>query len=240
MYESSALSRRWVVLMRKLLRTCLALMIAALVVGVPSVANAADDPVYGCETEQAAVGADGDYSPPLPCELHVLVKQPICDNDVPKLRYEVEAIGSPNTTVTLTWINPSGADYVQAGLPLSGTVLWPGAVEQNGVGVDWPGWRQLADGTWVEGDEWDWVRPSVQVNFAVNPEATITVAYPPSSPQCLTSPPGTSVLVDEPEPPVLSATGSNALPIALVGGGLVAAGAIVVASTRRNRRHTEV
>lgn len=231
--------------MRKLLRTCLALMIAALVVGAPSMAAAAVDPspsptVYGCEQEnQSAVGADDEYSPPLPCELRVLVKEPICDNDVPKLRYAVEAIGSPNTTVTITWRNPGGADYVQAGLPLSGVVLWPGAVEQNGVGVDWPGWRQLPDGTWVEGDEWDWVRPAVQVHFAVNPEASVTVAYPPSSPKCLTNPPGTSVLVDEPEPPVLSVTGSNALPIALVGGGLVAAGAIALTMTMRHRRRTQ-
>ena len=232
--------------MRTALRTCLALLVAALAWGVPSAAGAADDPspspsVFGCDDEQSAVGADGDYSPPLPCELRVLVKQPICDNDVPKLRYAVEAVGSPNTTVTITWINPSGPDVVQSGLPLSGVVLWPGAVEKNGVGVDWPGWRQLPDGSWVEGDEWDWVRPTVQVSFAVNPQATISVAYPPSSPQCLTSPPGSSVLVDEPVPDsaALSATGSNALPVALVGGGLVLAGAAALAVTMRNRRRTQ-
>lgn len=225
--------------MRKLLQSSLALLIAALAVAVPSVATAADDPVLGCETEQASAGAAGEYSPPAPCELRVLVKDPICDNDVPKLRYEVEAIGTPNTTVTITWVNPSGADHVQSGLPLSGTVLWPGAVEKNGVGVDWPGWRQLPDGTWVEGDEWDWVRPSVQVSFAVNPEATVTVAYPPSSPQCLTNPPGSSVLADDPDSEVLATTGSTVLPVALAGSGLVLAGGIAVALTMRNRRRTE-
>ena len=243
MYESSELSRRWVALMRKLLRTCVALMIAALVVGVPSMASADTDPSpaptdYGCLVDEggAVADAEGDYSPPLPCELRIVTKSPICDNDVPKLQYAVEAIGSPNTTVTITWVNPAGADVVQSGLPLSGTVLWPGAVEKNGKGVDWPGWRQLADGTWVEGDEYDWVRPSVQVTFAVNPEATVTVAYPPSSPQCLTSPPGSSVLADNPAPPELSATGTNALPVALVGGGLVAAGAVALVATMRHRR----
>lgn len=242
MYESSELSRRWVALMRKLLRTCLALMIAVLVVGAPSMASAVTEPppTDGCEINADAPAADGegDYAPPLPCELRVVTKNPICDNDVPKLQYAVEAIGTPNTTVTITWINPSGADVVQSGLPLSGTVLWPGAVEQNGKGVDWPGWRQLPDGTWVEGDEYDWVRPSVQVKFEVNPEATVTVAYPPSSPQCLTSPPGSSVLADDPTPE-LSATGSNALPVALVGGGLVAAGAIALAATMRHRRRAQ-
>lgn len=247
MYESSELSRRWVVLMRTFLRSFLALLIAGLVVGAPSMASAVTDPSpspgYGCLVDEGAAVADGegDYSPPLPCELRVVTKSPICDNDVPKLRYAVEAIGSPNTTVTITWVNPSGADVVQSDLPLSGTVLWPGAVEENGVGVDWPGWRQLADGTWVEGDEFDWVRPSVQVKFQVNPEATVTVAYPPSSPQCLTNPPGSSVLAAEPPVPsaVLSATGSNALPVALVGGGLVLAGAAALAATMRHRRRVQ-
>ena len=56
---------------------------------------------------------------------------PICDNDVPKLKYEVVAVGSPNKTVTITWVNPDGADVVQSGLPLSGTVLWPGAKQDR-------------------------------------------------------------------------------------------------------------
>ena len=85
-------------------------------------------------------------------------------------------------------------------------MLWPGAVPgPNGRGIDWPGWRQLSDGTWVQGDEFDWVRPTVQVLFQVNPEATVTVAYPPSSPNCLTEPVHSEVLADE----RLSATGTN-------------------------------
>ncbi|WP_029290713.1 LPXTG cell wall anchor domain-containing protein [Cellulomonas sp. HZM] len=184
---------------------------------------------YGCLADESGYGGD------LPCELKVKVLEPICDNDVPKLRYAVEAIGSPNKTVTITWINPDGADVVQKGLPLSGTVLWPGAVEKNGVGVDWPGWR-LVDGTWVEGDEFDWVRPSVKVLFEVNPHMTTTVAYPPSSPKCLTSPPDTEVLANPPgdtPPQVLSSTGSNAMPIVWGAGALVVAGAVALVLARR-------
>ena len=47
---------------------------------------------------------------------------------------------------------------------------------------DWPGWR-FEGGVWVEGDEFAWVRPSVEVRFEVDlEEATVTVDYPPSSP----------------------------------------------------------
>jgi len=155
-------------------------------------------------------------------------------------------VGSPNTTVTITWVNPGGADVVQAGLPLQGTVLWPGAVQgANGTALDWPGWR-LENGVWVEGDEFDWVRPSVQVHFKVNPEMTETIAYPPSSPDCLTNPPqvqpspsastpDTEVLVDNPLPPEVAATGSEVAPLLIGGAVLVAAGVITVLLVNRRR-----
>ena len=163
---------------------------------------------------------------PTPTALHVGVLEPICDNDVPKLRYDITVTGTPNTTVTITWLNPSGPNVVYANQPLSGAVLWPGAVPgANGRGVDWPGWRQLSDGTWVQGDEFDWVRPSVQVLFQVNPEATVTVAYPPSSPSCLTQPVNSAVLADE---GALSATGANIWPLVGAAAGLAILGTVVL------------
>lgn len=135
--------------------------------------------------------SDLQYPPAPPPNLDVTVLTPICDGDVPYLQYEVVPTGTPNETVTITWQNPTGDDVVLPDLPLSGRLLWPGAVvDANGDPVDWPGWTKQADGTWVEGDEFDWVRPSVDVLFQVNPEATETVAYPPSSPDCATNPPG--------------------------------------------------
>jgi hypothetical protein len=76
-----------------------------------------------------------------------------------------------------------------AGLPLAGRVLWPGAIvdEQTGAPVDWPGW-ELQNGVWVEGDEFDWLRDGVDVTFSVNPEKTVNLAYPPSSPDCVADP----------------------------------------------------
>jgi hypothetical protein len=112
----------------------------------------------------------------------------------------------PGSTVTIRWINPDGDGVVQSGLPLSGRTLWPGAViDADGNPLDWPGWS-LVDGEWVVGDEFDWVRPDVQVIVTVDGPAeiltigtagfsrqaavgeAITVAYPPASPQCAVDP----------------------------------------------------
>lgn len=212
----------------------LALPASAEVVPSPSPSATADEPVdpqFACTRT-----AGPSYEQP-PCELKVTVLTPFCDNDVPKLRYEAVPLGTPSTTVTITWVNPSGPSVVYAGLPLSGVVLWPGAVVgPDGKGIDWPGWHQEPDGTWVVGDEFDWVRPSVDVHFEVNPEATVSVAYPPSSPVCLTNPPGGEVLAEE-----LPGTGANTSPALIAAVGLLGMGAILLAVRARGRRnHTEV
>lgn len=99
--------------------------------------------------------------------------------------------GTEANTATITFLHPGGTNVVYSGLPLTGRVLWPGAVVgANGEALDWPGWTQLPDGTWVEGDEFNWVRPEVTVTIEVNPATSAVIAYPPSSPQCLTNPPG--------------------------------------------------
>ena len=233
-------------LVRGVVIAFLAVLVAAFGAGPSSAAdNPSEDPTissFGCLNPVDAYGA------PQVCQLGVHTLSPVCDNDVPYLSYDIQAVGSPNTTATITWLNPSGANVVYANQPLSGRVLWPGAVPgPDGKGIDWPGWRQLADGSWVEGDEFDWVRPSVVVNFKVNPEDTVTVAYPPSSPSCNTNPPGEEVLDDpgttltsNPTTAVLSATGSDAGPLAALGAGLVVIGALAVAlvAIARRRRAT--
>lgn len=195
----------------------------------------------------AAEGDDDSYVPPEPT-IELTVLSPICDGDVPYLQYAVDVTGTENNTVTITWQNPGGASVVQSGLPLSGRVLWPGAVVgPDGRGADWPGWS-LVDGTWVEGDEFDWVRPSVDVLFQVNPETTVSVDYPPSSPDCATNPPGeenppppasevsnpgTSATPDNPS---LAATGATVGLYAAIAAGLAAVGAAIVMLTRRTRK----
>lgn len=229
---------RWHGLMSRFVKAAFALVLPALaLVAVPSAASAEVAPAPAATSDGCLDPEPDDYGPPEPCELHVKVLTPFCDNEVPKLRYQVEAVGTPNKTVKITWVNPTGPSVVLDDLPLEGVVNWPGAVEENGRGVDWPGWTQLPDGTWVEGDEFDWVRPSVDVLFQVNPETTVSVAYPPSRPDCNTNPPDSEVLSDDPE---LSATGANALPIALAGGGLVVAGGLALAAAMRHRRRAQV
>lgn len=114
---------------------------------------------------------------------------PICDGDVPYLTYSAR-FGSATQVTRITFVNPTGPDVSYFNLPLSGRVLWPGAVVgADGEPLDWPGWTEQPDGTWVEGDEFDWVRPTVTVELEINPVTTAVIAYPPSTPQCATNPP---------------------------------------------------
>ncbi len=178
-----------------------AALLLALGLGVtPASAEPSPEP-SGTPSSSPSATADPEVTPsPSPTEeypvdkppsIDVTVLKPVCDGDVPYLQYSVVPTGTPNDTVTITWQNPSGDDVVLADLPLTGRVLWPGAeVDADGNPADWPGWR-LEGGEWVVGDEFDWVRPSVDVLFQVNPEATKTVGYPPSTPSCSTNPPGT-------------------------------------------------
>ncbi len=156
--------------------------------------------------------------PPATPTINVSVHNPICDNDVPYLEYAIVTTGTDDTTVDITWINPDGDDVVYTDQPLTGRVLWPGAVvDGQGNPLDWPGWS-FVNGEWVEGDEFDWVRPQVSVLFHINPDQTVTVAYPPSSPDCDANP-DTSVGGGS-----LPNTGSSTAMLGAVAGGLVIAG----------------
>lgn len=211
----------------------------------PSPGDSADGaPLYGCLGDVDAYGAPGA------CQLGVQVLSPVCDDDVPKLRYKVDAVGTPQDTVSITWINPTGSgDVVYSDLPLEGTVDWPGAVVgSDGRGVDWPGWHQASDGSWVAGDEYGWVRPSAQVKFTVNTDAVVSVDYPASSPACATEPVRSEVLAAGDVPgavsgaargvssEVLAATGSTVTPFLAVGGALVLLGGVALVTVTVLRR----
>jgi hypothetical protein len=191
----------------------------------------------------------GDYVPTTPPPtIDLTVLQPVCDGDVPYLEYAVDVTGTTNDTVTITWLNPSGANVVQADLPLSGRVLWPGAtVDAAGNPTGWPGWV-FENGEWVEGGPFTWVRPSVDVLFQVNPETTVSVAYPPSSPNCATNPPGKTpgskvegiAYTDDRKTAAseggLAATGATVGTIVGVGAALLLVGGGLVLVARRGRK----
>ena len=109
----------------------------------------------------------------------------VCVAGAPYMAYDVrpQFVDAP-FGVTITWSTPDGETVLeQPAQPLSGRVLWPGAaVDADGTPTDWPGW-ELVDGEWAETDD-DLganLLPSAQVTFTVNPETTVTVAYPPAN-----------------------------------------------------------
>ena len=110
-----------------------------------------------------------------------------CSNDVPYVSYSVTPDNfTTNNLLTVKWIDSdNNVVATQTNLPLSGSILWPGAiVDGNGVGVDWPGWL-LANGQWIEGaDGFEKTRTGVTVEFSLNPTVSVVVNYPPATPQC--------------------------------------------------------
>ncbi|SDZ16753.1 gliding motility-associated C-terminal domain-containing protein, partial [Flavobacterium aquidurense] len=110
-----------------------------------------------------------------------------CSNDVPYVSYSVRADNfTPNNLLTIKWIDSANnVVATQTNLPLTGNVLWPGAiVDSNGIGLDWPGWL-LTNGQWTEGvDGFENTRTGVTMQFSLNPTVNVIVNYPPATPQC--------------------------------------------------------
>ena len=84
------------------------------------------------------------------------------------------------------------------------------AVDLNGTPTDWPGWTQLADGSWQPGDAFDWARSSLQVIAVVNPIGT-AVEYPPATPGCPANPTGVDAVTENNDPGVAPQTANPAL-----------------------------
>lgn len=190
-----------------------------------------------------AASADELYPPPPEPTLEVSAGS-LCIGDVPYLEWEAkhgtEDADDDDATLTLTFLNPSGPDHVVSGQPLSGTMLWPGAAaDSEGNGTDWPGWK-LVDGTWVEGDEWDWVVPEADIEFKASPSVVLTVAYPLPSAVCA-GPPGPPLPPDAPDedddslPDLLGLTGSQTGGLLAGMAALIAAGAVLVTVRRRTQ-----
>jgi len=157
----------------------------------------------------------------------------ICVADVPYLQWDMALpAGFPDqgtAPLTITFVNPDGEDYVVAGLPLSGAMLWPGA--SNGSPKQWPGWKQLADGTYVETDgNFAWTRDGVTVLFKVNPEYQTTVEYPEATAKCANP---AAALTDGDGS--LSHTGMDSMGLLPIAIALIGAGLIIAFAGRRRR-----
>ena len=177
-----------------------------------------------------------------------------CVAGVPQLSYELSVRGPITPPIQITWENDQGGQDVVVQGGLSGTIHWPGTVvNADGTVADWPGWTQQANGTWVQGDEFDWALGSVDVTFGTNPSVTRTVQYP-DRPEC--RPAGavlaanTTTTTRTPAQPaaqaaaarstglsgVLAATGVEASTLAAGAGALLVGGTALVLA--RRSRHT--
>ncbi|AOW10256.1 hypothetical protein EM308_12485 [Flavobacterium gilvum] len=138
--------------------------------------------------------------------------QSICINDVPYFSYTSTANNfTPLNGLTLTWKDNNGnVVATMTNLPLNGKVLWPGAVvDQNGNGIDWPGWL-LVNGKWIQGaDGFENLRPTASVTMTLNPDTTVIVNYPPSDPLCTSRPTFKIDAVDDTAGPIDGINGAT-------------------------------
>ncbi|MDP5202323.1 gliding motility-associated C-terminal domain-containing protein [Flavobacterium sp. DG2-3] len=133
----------------------------------------------------------------------------ICINDVPYVDYVVTPGNfTPVNGVTIAWADSNNnVVTTMENLPLSGRVLWPGAVvDEQGKGIDWPGWI-FENNRWVQGaDGFEKLRPTANVTISVNPSETITISYPPADPYCTARPTFAIVANDDTPAPIITPT----------------------------------
>ncbi|MES2560865.1 MAG: MBG domain-containing protein [Bacteroidota bacterium] len=123
----------------------------------------------------------------------------LCINDVPYVHYKVVPNFTPDSLnpVKLTWLNGDGSPLTilpaSSGNPLEATVLWAGTKpDVNGNPTGWPGWC-LTNGVWRQcNDGFTGVRPAAKLIISVNPSDTLTLSYPPATPNCSGLPPAVS------------------------------------------------
>jgi uncharacterized repeat protein (TIGR01451 family)/gliding motility-associated-like protein len=110
-----------------------------------------------------------------------------CDNNTPYVSYNVVADNfTPIGLLTINWIDSANNIVAtQSNMPLSGTVLWPGAVvDSNNKPTDWPGWV-LVNGQWIQGnDGFELTRPAVTMQFTLNPTQSVVINYPAAVAGC--------------------------------------------------------
>ncbi|WP_129339360.1 peptidase [Cellulomonas endophytica] len=187
----------------------------------------------------AGCGTSDGYTAAVPCQVAATVV-PECTDDAPHLDYAATVSGRTASTADVTFVNPDGEDVTYTGLPLQGSVPWPGStVAADGRVTDWPGWTRSAAGAWRVGDDFAWATGSdLRVVVAAGGlSTTATVAYPSTGATCV--PVRAAVLADPGTPAggvrsaVLAATGAGVVPAAGVAAALVAVGAGAVALGRR-------
>jgi hypothetical protein len=165
-----------------------------------------------------------------------------CVGDVPYLGYSLSLpegyVAQSPTPLSITFLHPTdpSQNYTVSNLPLTGTLLWPGASATEPL--QWPGWQQLADGTYVETTgNYAWTRDGVTVLFEVNPSYQTVVEYPPASALCANPAALTVVPTDPTDPAALASTGgADMRPWAIGAAAALMAGAALLFMRRAVRR----
>ena len=176
---------------------------------------------------------------PVPATIDVAAFSPVCQGDIPYINYNIAVSGTSANTATLTFIDNRGNEVeTYANVPLSGRVIYPGA---SASPPDWPGWRLAGNGNWeIDPSDQHW-RDGLTVRVEVNPTATGSVSYPPSTAACN----GPAGMTPPPQNPssagALPATGSNnTAPMLWTATALIAVGGILFISVRRRRTAIDV
>lgn len=164
------------------------------------------------------------------CGISAEVKA-VCTGDLPTLTYTTT--GATGTTVTVTFVNPSGTSTVYTNQPLSGSVVWPGTVVNNGKVTDWPGWTKGSDGKWTKGDAYSWALNNVQVIISDGADAATVASYPTVG--CAPTNTVTNIESEKPPTAVLASTGATVGPLLGIAAALIVIGTAVLLVSRRRR-----
>ena len=165
-----------------------------------------------CEADQTSNCDTATVTITIEAPIMTVTATAICVNDVPYLDYTVTPGNfTPVNGVTIAWADSNNNVITTMNdLPLTGRVLWPGAVvDQAGNGVDWPGWL-FQNNQWIEGaDGFEALRPTATLTISLNPSQTIVVNYPPSDPYCIARPTFVIVANDDNAGPISGNTGGT-------------------------------
>jgi uncharacterized repeat protein (TIGR01451 family) len=136
-----------------------------------------------------------------------VVAAPQCVQDAPWLTYTVDPhnLDVAGRTMTVDWKDASGTVIHTDSVPVAsngvihGSLLWPGAaVDANGDGIAWPGWRPALPG---ETPDWEnlildpaaygyGLRSGATVEITINPSTTVAVTYLSPTASCGETPIG--------------------------------------------------
>jgi gliding motility-associated-like protein len=165
-----------------------------------------------CEADQSSNCDTATVTVTIVAPIMTVTATPICVNDVPYVDYVVTPGNfTPVNGVTITWTGSNNTVITTMNdLPLSGRVLWPGAVvDQAGNGIDWPGWL-FQNNQWVQGaDGFETLRPTATLTISLNPSQTIVVNYPPADPFCIARPTFAIVANDDNAGPISGNNGGT-------------------------------